>query len=133
MGNTGGKAGNSDRFSVLGTKINVDGDCSHKIRRDLFLGQKSCDKPKQCGKKQRHYPIDKSAYGQVYGLPSGHQWLWELDHKEETVEELMPSNCGAGEYSWDFLGQQGDQSNLKGNQPSIYVGRTDTEAETPVF
>ena len=71
----GGKLEIVTDFLFLGTKINVDGDCSHKIRRDLFLGQKSCDKPKQCGKKQRHYPIDKSAYGQVYGLPSGHQWL----------------------------------------------------------
>ena len=49
------------------------------------------------------------------------------------MEELMPSNCGAGDYSRDYLGQQGDQANLKGNQPSTHVGGTDTEAETPVY
>ena len=32
--------------------------------------------------------------------------------KTET-EELMLSNCGAGEDSWESLGQQGDQTSLK--------------------
>ena len=43
-------------------------------------------------------------------------------------------NCGAREDSWKSLGQQGDQIvNPKGNQPWIFIGRTDVEAETPVF
>ena len=44
----------------------------------------------------------------------------------------MLSNCGAGEYSWESLGQQGDQTsqvNPKGNQSWIFTGRTDAEAE----
>ena len=37
----GGNNGNSDRFFIfLGSKITVDGDCSHKIKRCLFLGEK---------------------------------------------------------------------------------------------
>ena len=32
--------------------------------------------------KSRHYSADKSPYSQGYGLPSGHVWMWELDHKE---------------------------------------------------
>ena len=43
--------------------------------------QESCGKLKQCVKKQRHYSADKGPYSQGYGLPSGHIWLWELDHK----------------------------------------------------
>ena len=34
-----GKCGNSVRFHFLGSKINVDGDCSHKIKRRLLLGR----------------------------------------------------------------------------------------------
>ena len=50
-----------------------------------------------------------------------------------TAEELMLSNSGAGEDSWESLGQQGDQTvNTKGNQPWIFTGRTDAEAEAPV-
>ena len=41
----------------------------------------------------------------------------------------MPSNCGAGEDSWESLGQQRDQLvNPKGNQPWVFIGRTDAEA-----
>ena len=47
----------------------------------------------------------------------------------------MSSNCGAGEDSWKSLGQLGDQSpvNFKGDQPWIFTGRTDAEAEAPIF
>ena len=48
----------------------------------------------------------------------------------------MLLNCGVGEDSWECLEQQGDQPvNPKGNQPWIFIGRTDAEAEAeaPVF
>ena len=40
-------------FIFLGSKITVDGDCSHKIKRLLLLGRKA-RKPRQHVKKQRH-------------------------------------------------------------------------------
>ena len=50
------------------------------------------------------------------------------------TKELMFSNPGAGENSWESLGQQGDQTvNPKGNQSWKFIGRTDVEAETPIF
>ena len=36
-----GKNGNSDRFIFLGSKITVDSDCSHEIKRCLHLGRKA--------------------------------------------------------------------------------------------
>ena len=36
-----GKCGSSDRFPLLGSKITVDGDWSHEIRGQLFLGRKA--------------------------------------------------------------------------------------------
>ena len=43
-------------------------------------------------------------------------------------------NCGAGEDSWESLGQQGDQPvHPKGNQSWIFIGRADAEAETPIL
>ena len=44
-------------FIFLGSKINVDGDCSHKIKRQLLLGRKTNDKPRQHIKKQSTLPI----------------------------------------------------------------------------
>ena len=43
-------------------------------------------------------------------FPAGHVWMWELDHKKDSAEELMLLNCGAGEDSWESLGLQGDQA-----------------------
>ena len=35
--------------------------------------------------------------------------MQELDHKEGCTEDLLLSNCGAVEDSWESLGLQGDQ------------------------
>ena len=43
----------------------------------------------------------------------------------------MLSNCGAGEDSWESLGQQGDQTSQY--QPWIFIGMTDAEAEAPIL
>ena len=46
----------------------------------------------------------------------------------------MLSNCGAGEDSWESLGQQDIKLvNPKGNQPFLFTGRTDAEAEAPIL
>ena len=37
---TDAENGNSDRLYFLGSKITVDGDCSHEIKRCLLLGRK---------------------------------------------------------------------------------------------
>ena len=59
-------------FIFLGSKITVDGDCSHEIKRCLLLGKKSYDKPGQRIKKQRYYFADKGPYSQSYGFSSSH-------------------------------------------------------------
>ena len=51
-----------------------------------------------------------------------------------SAEELMLLNYGVGEDSWESLGLQGDPTSpSKGNQSWIFIGRTDAEAETPIF
>ena len=55
----------------LGSKITVDGDCSHEIRRQMLLGRKVMTNLDSV-EKQRHYFADKGPYSKGYGLPSGH-------------------------------------------------------------
>ena len=86
-------------FIFLGSKITVDGDCSHKIKRRLLLGRKAI-------KKQRHHFADKVASSQSYGFSSSYVQMWELEHKEGWV----PSNCGAGVDSSESLGPQDQTS-----------------------
>ena len=79
--------------------------------KDAFSLQESYDKPRQPIKKQKHHFADKGPYSQSYGSSSNHVWIWEFDHKEGWVKELMLLNCGAGEDSWESLGLQGEQTN----------------------
>ena len=121
-------------FLFLGSKIIADGDCSHEIE-DIASRQESDGKPRQCVEKQRHYSADKCPHSQVCGLPRDHVWFWELDHKEgrtpknwclrTVVLEKTP------ETSLDS--KEIKPVSLKGDQPWIFTGRTDAEAETPVF
>ena len=45
----------------------------------------------------------------------------------------MLLNYGVGEDSWESLGLQGDPTSPKGDQSWVFIGRTDAEAETPIF
>ena len=47
----------------------------------------------------------------------------------------MTLNCGAGDDSWQSLGKKGDQTSVssEGNQPWIFIGRTDAEPEAPTL
>ena len=49
-------------FLFLGSKITVDGDRSHEIRRQLLLGRNAMTTPRQCVEKQRHFSVDKGPY-----------------------------------------------------------------------
>ena len=74
-------------FIFLGSKITVDGDCSHEIIRHLLLRRKAMKKPRQHIKKQRHYFAYKGPSSQGYGFSSSHVWMWELDHKESWAQK----------------------------------------------
>ena len=47
--------------------------------------KKSCDKPRQHIKKQRHYFANKGPSSQSYDFCGSHVWMWELHHRESWV------------------------------------------------
>ena len=55
-------------FIFLGSKITVDSDCSHEIKRHLLLGRKAIQ-PRQHIKKQKHYFTDKDLSSQTMVFP----------------------------------------------------------------
>ena len=57
------------------SKITVDGDCSHEIKRPLTAWKKSYDQPRQHIKKQRHYFANECPSSQGYGFSSSHVWI----------------------------------------------------------
>ena len=66
---------NSDRLYFLCSKITVDGDCSHEIKRHLLLGRKAMTNLDNILKSQGHYFADKGLYGQSYAISSSHEWI----------------------------------------------------------
>ena len=139
-------------FLFLGSKITADGDCSHEIRRWLFLGRKAMTNLDSVLKskdikthththththtqKQRHYSANRDPYGQGYGLPSGHVWLWKLDCKEGRIPKNWCLWTVVLENTPEIPLDSKDIKpvNLKGDQLWIFTRRTDAEAETPVF
>ena len=97
-------------FIFLGSKVTADGDCSHKIKRRLFLGRKvmtnldSIFKSRDITLPTKVRLVKTMVFPVVmYGCES---WTIKL-----STEELMLLNCGVGEDSWESLGHQGDPTN----------------------
>ena len=122
-------------FIFLGSKIAADGDCSHEIKRCLLLGRKVMTKLDSILKSRDITLPAKVCLSQGYGFSSGHVWMWELDYKESWV---LKNWC-----FWTVVLEKTLESPLdckeiqaihpKGDQSWVFIGRTDVEAETPIF
>ena len=67
-------------FIFLDSKITMDSDCSHEIKRHLLLGRKGMTNLDLFNmlrhiKKQRHYFAKKGPPSQSYGFFSIHVWM----------------------------------------------------------
>ena len=104
------------------------------IKRCLLLGRKA-DKHRQHIKKQKHYFANKGPSSQSYGFSGSHVWMWVLDYKESwapknwcfwtvVLEKTLESLMGCKEIQ---------PVNPKRKQYWIFIGRTDAEAEAPIF
>ena len=62
-------------FNCGGSKITVDGDCSHEIKRRLLLGRKAMTNLDSILKKQRHNFTNKGPSSQSYGFSGSHVWM----------------------------------------------------------
>ena len=78
---------------------------------------------------------NKGPYIQSYGFSSNHVWMWEVDHKEAwgpknshfrivKLRKTLKSPLDSKEIK---------QINSKGNQPWIFIRRTDAEAGAPIL
>ena len=62
-------------FTLLGSKITADGDCSYEVKRCLFLGRKAITNLDSVLKKQWYYFANKNLYSQSFGFTSSHVWM----------------------------------------------------------
>ena len=95
-------------FIFGGSKITVDGDCSHEIKRRLLLGRKVMTNLDNILKSRDITLPTRSVWSRLWFF----QWscmdvrvgLW----RKMSTEKLMLLNYGVGEDSWESLGLQGD-------------------------
>ena len=96
--------------------------------------KKGYDKARQHIKKQRHYFANKGPSSQSYCFSSSRVWMWELDHKESWA---LKNWC-----FWSMVLEKTLENTLdckikpvnpQGNQPWIFIGRTDAEPEAPIL
>ena len=112
-------------FIVLGSKITADGDCSHEIKRCLLLRRKVMTNVDGNIKRQRHYFAEQRSRPLLWDLYYKESWapknwcLWTVVLKK-TLESSLDS-------------KEIQLVHPKGNQSWIFIGKTDVEAETPIF
>ena len=123
-------------FVFLDSKITVDGDCSHEIKRCLLLGRKGMTNLDSILKRRDITLLTKVCLIKgMYGFSISHVQMWELDHKE-----------GWGSKNWCFwtvglektLESPLDSKvikpvNPKGNLPWIFIRRVGAETECPIL
>ena len=122
-----GKVETATDFIFSDSKITVDSVCCHKIKLSLLLSRKAMTNLDGIFKKQSHHFADKGPFSQSYGFSNkqGHVpknwwkwWSWIV--LEKTLESPLDS-------------KEIKPVNPKGNQPWIFTGRTDAEAETIIL
>ena len=117
------------------SKITVDGDCSHEIKRCLFLGRKAMTNLDSILKSRDITFTKKGPSNQSYVFFSSHVWMWKLNYKESWV---LKNWC-----FWTVVLEKTLKSPLdckeiqpvhrKGGQSWVFIGRTHAEAETPIL
>ena len=121
-------------FIFLGSKITSDGDCSHEIKSHLLFRRKAMTsldsilKSRDITLLTKVHVVKIMIFSAVmYGCKS-----WIIMKAEHWRIDAFKLWC------WRRLKSPLDskvikQDNPKGNQPWIFIGRTDDEAEAPIL
>ena len=120
-------------FIFLGSKITVDGDCSHKIKRCLLLERKALTNLNSILKRRDIILLTKVHLVKAMVFP-----VVMYGCESWTTKKAERERIGAFEL-WYFellrvpwSARRSNQSILR-NQSQIFIGRTDAEAETPIL
>ena len=122
-------------FISLGSKITADGDCSHKIKRRLLFGRKAMTRLDSILKSR-----DITLPTKVHLVKAVVFLVVMYGCESWTIKKAECQRIDAFElWYWrrllkvSWTTRRSNQSIVKGNQFRIFIGRTDTEAETPIL
>ena len=121
-------------FIFLGSKITVDGGCSHEIKRHLLLGRKAMTyldnilKSRDITLPTKVHLLKATVFPVVmYGYKS-----WNINKAEYQRIEAFDLWCWRRLLRVPWTPRKSDQSILN-EINSMSTGRTDVEAETPIL
>ena len=134
MANRWGKMEIVTDFISSSSKISVDGDCNHEIKRCLLLGRKAMTNLKRVLKGRGIIFPTKVCIVKAMVFPVV-TWIWELVYKECWA---LKNLCFQTVVLDKTLESPLDRKEIKpvspkGNQPWIFIGRTDAEAEATIL
>ena len=121
-------------YFFLGSKITADGDCSHEIKRRLLLGRKVMTNLDSIFKSR-----DITLSTKVHLVKAMIFPVLKYECESWTIKKAECWRIDAFElWCWKRLLSPLDFKEIqpvhpKGNQSWIFIGRTDTEAETPII
>ena len=126
---------NRSRMFVLGWQFVTDGHCSHKIKIYLLLERKAMTNLDSILERRdiilltKVHMVKAMIFQQLCTDVGAGPW------RRLSTEELMLSNCGAREDSWESLGHQRDPTSHPewSNQSWMFIERTDVETEAPLL
>ena len=134
MANRWGNNGNSERFFFLHSKITVDGDYSHEIKRCLLLGRKAMTNLDNTLKSRDNtlptkvHLVKAMVFPVVmYGCES-----WTIKKAERQTIDAFELWCWRRLLRVPWTARGSNPFHSKGNQSWMFIGRTDVEAETPI-
>ena len=122
-------------FIILGSKITADGDCSHEIKRRLLLGRKvvtnldSILKSRDITLPTNFHLVKATVFPVVmYGCES-----WTVKKAEHQKIDAFELWCWRRLLRVPWTARRSNQCRTEGDQSWVFIGRTDTKAETPIF
>ena len=128
---------NTGKISIyfLDSKITVEGDCRHEIKRHLLLGRKAMTNLDSILKSRDITLPAKASMVKTMVFPvvmyRCESWtIKKAKHRRTDAFELW---CCRRLLRVPWTARRTNQSDPKGNQPWIFIGRTDAEAEAPVL
>ena len=119
----------------FGSKITVDGDCSHKIKRCLLLGRKVMTNLDSIIKSRYITLPTKARLVKVMVSPvvvCGCE-SWTIKKTGHWRIDAFEMWCWRRLLRVPWTARRSNQIHPKGDQSWIFIGRTDNEAETPIL
>ena len=122
-------------FIFLGSKITADGDCNHEIKRHLLLGRKVMTNLDSILKSRDITLPTKFCLVKAMVLPAVIYRCesWTIKKAERQRIDAFELWCWRRLLRGPLDCKEIHPVHPKGDQSWVFIGRTDVEAETPVF